>query len=645
MPTMQESLRAFSDRLLAVSANLEQQKNAVGRAENEVFEILEQAAAAFAPTADEQSPAGESNALRETVNRVFSDFTDGIRRWKQEMAERSEVRNRLEDMGAGLIVVVFGRTNAGKSTLGNFLRGRQLREAAFDNAWKRGDFPLGPISVIERGKDAEATSDATWFAEGSVETTREAQMFCLPGLLWLDTPGFGSVNDGTLGALARKYVKRADLVVYLDDSDNPGLENITARLVEVMSEGRCTLVAINHSDRKRLVGEDSGDFVFDENGMPQTFLAPKSPEDRAAQEDYLTGLLRQRLKGQSVDAVSISMKLACMAVENNDEEQFRGSNVQALLSRILGLIPDNEAVTRLKYQEAVRNCMALVDMVRGGADASGQGCTLAGLERQLAALEERIRATEAAFDVENETRAIVAPILLCVREQLHALLQAAKDGPESAGEEALPPGASGLFAGLTGALAALKAADGKHGDERRVDLAPLMEEAGRVALRGVEDKARQLLSDLWVQPAAEIRRNFPTAEAAVIRKKTEKHVYEVTETESYERDPSGFFEHIGSFFGKRYYGRRQVTRQKELIIDLGFNAEEVFAEQCRRIEAACTDFVRQEMELIRRECLARGMEAARERRAVLSEAGKRLEALRRKLERELPPSGREEQAC
>ena len=51
------------------------------------------------------------------------------------------------------------------------------------------------------------------------------------------------------------------------------------------------------------------------------------------------------------------------------------------------------------------------------------------------------------------------------------------------------------------------------------------------------------------------------------------------------------------------------------------------------------------MELIRRECLARGMEAARERRAVLSEAGKRLEALRRKLEWELPPSGREEQAC
>ena len=204
MPTMQESLQAFSDRLLAVSASLEQQKSAIGRAENEVFEVLEQAATAFAPKVDENISAGETNALRETINRVFSDFTDGIRRWKQEMAERSEVRSKLEDMGTGLIVVVFGRTNAGKSTLGNFLRGRQLREAAFDNAWKRGDFPLSPITVIERGKDAEATSDADWFAEGGVETTREAQMFRLPGLLWLDTPCFGSVNDGTLGALARK---------------------------------------------------------------------------------------------------------------------------------------------------------------------------------------------------------------------------------------------------------------------------------------------------------------------------------------------------------------------------------------------------------------------------------------------------------
>ena len=48
MPTMQESLQAFSDRLLAVSASLEQQKSAIGRAENEVFEVLEQAATAFA---------------------------------------------------------------------------------------------------------------------------------------------------------------------------------------------------------------------------------------------------------------------------------------------------------------------------------------------------------------------------------------------------------------------------------------------------------------------------------------------------------------------------------------------------------------------------------------------------------------------
>lgn len=649
MPTMQESLQAFSDRLLAVSASLEQQKSAIGRAENEVFEVLEQAATAFAPKVGENISAGETNALRETINRVFSDFTDGIRRWKQEMAERSEVRSKLEDMGTGLIVVVFGRTNAGKSTLGNFLRGRQLRVAAFDNAWKRGDFPLSPITVIERGKDAEATSDADWFAEGGVETTREAQMFRLPGLLWLDTPGFGSVNDGTLGALARKYVKRADLVVYLDDSDNPGLENITARLVEVLSEGRCTLVAINHSDRAKLVGEETGDFVFGDDG-PLTILAPKSAEDRAAQEEYLTGLLRQRLPGQAVDAVSISMLLAKLAVENNDEEQYQASNVHALFSRILALIPDNEAVTRLKYRDAVRNCMTLVDMVRGREGAPEEGCTLAGLERQLAALEERICATDAAFDVENETHSIVAPILLQAREQLHALLRAAKDAPEFPGgekERLAKMSAPGMFTGMAGAISAiLNAVDEKKGEERRVDLAPLMEEVGRLALQGVEDKARRLLTDLWIQPAAEMRRKFPTVKAAVIKKKTEKHVYEVTETERCERDPSGIIEHFFSFFGKRYYSRRLVTREKEQIIDLGFNVEEVFAAQCRQLEEACTDFVRQEMELIREECLVRGLEIVRERRAVLSEARKRLEEQRRKLERELPPSGPAgEQAC
>ncbi len=639
MPTMEESLRTFSDRLLAVSTTLEQQKNAVMQKEREVFDILEQAAAAFAPKESESRCAEDRNVLRETVNRVFQDFTDGIRRWKQEMAERSEVRNKLEEVGAGLIVVVFGRTNAGKSTLGNFLRGKQLREAAFDNAWKRGDFPLSPITVIERGRDAEATSDAEWFAEGGVETTREAQMFRLPGLLWLDTPGFGSVNDGTLGALARKYVKRADLVVYLDDSDNPGLENITARLVEVMSEGRCTLVAINHSDKAKLVGEETGDFVFDETGAPLTTPAPKSPEDRAAQEEYLTGLLRRRLPGQAVDAVSISMLLARLGVENNNEEQYRAGNVHALFSRILELIPNNEAVTRLKYRDAVQNCMTLVDMVRGRTDAPEQGCTLAGLDTQLAALEDRIHKTDVDFDVENEVRAVVAPLMLRVREQLRALLEAAKKPPQPEVTEENALRSIHLFFGK-------RISDGKDAEERRVDLAPLMEEVGRAALQGVEAKAKALLHDLWIQPAAEMQRSFPTMKAAVITKKTEKRTYEVTETESYVRDPSGLIEHACSIFGKRYYGRRKVTRQKTQIIDLGFNVEEVFAEQCRLLETTCADYVRQEMTFIREECLARGSKIVRERRAVLSNSGKRLEALRRDLEQKLRSSGAEgEQAC
>ena len=604
---MQESINSFSDKLIEIESVLEKNKSTILQAEQNVFGILEETERAFALNG-QNSSVGESDALRDTIRQVFSDLGYAINRWKQEMAERSEVRKKLEDMGSGLIVAVFGRTNAGKSTLGNFLRGKQLREAQFDNAWKSNDkFLPSKITVIERSSDTELTSDDLWFAEGGVETTREAQMFRLPGLLWLDTPGFGSVNDKSLGALARKYVKRADLIIYLDDSDNPGLKNITSSLVEILSEGRCTLVAINHSDINDYVRDENGNILKDDQRKPLRQRVAKTPEVRALQEEYLTGILRDKLpKKNSINAISISMLLAKMGIKNNNEKQYFDSNINLLFSKIIDLIPDNTAVTRLKYQDAIQNCIVLIDMVAGNSVRSSEECNLQNLDKQLADLEARIIKTEKLFNIQDETKIITAPLLLRARQQLHEILQKAKAETEKS----------------------------KNIDKKTINLDIIIEQMNNSAEREIEKKAVKFLNDLWIKPASEMQMHFPKNTNIVIERKTEIHTYEVTETESYARSPDGILENICSFFGKRYYSSRLVTRQKEQIIDLGFNIEEVFKNIIKQLEDICKNYVEHELAHIREECLVNGLKIVREHREVLTNAKSKIEALRQALEKE-----------
>ena len=591
MPTMQESLNKFSAGLLAIRPERESRKKDVGLSEDGIFAVLDKAIGAFEEK-DKHDSAAQSNALRDTFRTVSQSFRRGIEALREEMRTRSEVRSRLEEIGDGLIVVVFGRTNAGKSTLGNFLRGKQLRNAPFPNAWKEGRIPLSPIEVIDGG----TTPQGDWFAEGSTETTREAQVFQLPGLLWLDTPGFGSTNDATLGELARKWVKRADLVVYLDDSDNPGLADISRQVADVMREGRRTLIARNHSDINEIVREN-GKAVLDAQGRPKRRRLAKPAKDRSDQEHYLAGVLKEKLPDQDIQAISISMLLAILAVENSDpveaEAQYQASNVDALFSQIL----DN-SVTELKFRDAVQNCITLIDMILQSATS---GNTLDNMDAKLAHLEKSI--TETRFDVAQETQAVIAPILLQTHESLRRLVQHAEK--------------SGKDKGAT------------------VDVNGLLDEAAQRAFQAVREKSGKLLKTLWLGEALDIARSVRNVASVNLSRKQEKHEYEVTETESYERSPDGIIEHFCSFFGKKYYSRRLVTRRKEQLIDLGFNVEEIIAGLSKQISEALTDYVRESLEEVRQTCLVQGAEMVRARRAILKEARDALACKKQEMEQYL----------
>ncbi len=647
MSEMERSFAALSERLLAVDKALTHTKDEVLDQEKRVFASLESAARRFA---SESTDNQQGNALRAVINGIFDDFQRAISHWQEEMRERSEVRQKLEQMGAGLIVVVFGRTNAGKSTLGNFLRGKQLREAPFDNAWKKGTIKPGPIRVIERAySEEEKQEEGEWLTEGATETTREAQLFQLPGFLWLDTPGFGSTNDKSYGNLARKYVKRADLVIYLENSDNPGCRDITDQFVSILKEGRCALIAINRSDMMEQCRGEDGKRLWtektDENGIvtPVRVMkrVAKTAENRKQQEDYLVGVIGEKLGGKEVESISISTLLACEAVQNNDDTQFADSNMGALFSRILSLIADDDSFIALKSRDAVQNCIALIDRVigeeesgpaedRGKAPQEGEEkrISLENWDKRLGELEGRVKAADDDFNIDMETKNITASIMLKARPRLQKLVEDEEASREAGHKNSGRPRSIVREVGKGAPI------PDEKGPE--IDINPLLEQFAQEAGTLMEDKAKKLLKDLWLQEAIAIRQAFPSIERVTLHRRTERRTYEAYTTESCERDPDGVLEWVGSkIFGKTYHSTYLRKYMKEQIIDLGYNTQEVSAQLADRMEAELDAYVRAGLEQIRAECLTRGLRMIGERRAVLAHTEQELLALRGELESRL----------
>ena len=107
----------------------------------------------------------------------------------QETITGREVQNRFQKQP---LVVVFGPVKAGKSTLGNFMLGKAFCTAPFDNPYRSGAIPKPKIIVEESGRKDAKTKE--WFDVNSIESTCSAQYFSVPGLVWVDTPGYGAVE-------------------------------------------------------------------------------------------------------------------------------------------------------------------------------------------------------------------------------------------------------------------------------------------------------------------------------------------------------------------------------------------------------------------------------------------------------------------
>lgn len=219
----------------------------------------------------------------ERVKQVFNSWDKGIK----ALDTHARFKERLGD---SLLIFVYGKVKAGKSSLGNYV----ARGCTTPPALQAGQAGAPAFFVQEGSGLTEKVSDDSIrrsgaFKVGEAETTSAIQGFQLPGLTWVDSPGLHS-KHGENGELAQKYVDAADMILYLTSSIAPCKRS---DLIELQALGRK-----EHNLAVLITGSDRWIEDIDENDELVKELAMKTPADRDLQLNYVRASLRQLPDGE-----------------------------------------------------------------------------------------------------------------------------------------------------------------------------------------------------------------------------------------------------------------------------------------------------------------------------------------------------------
>lgn len=151
-------------------------------------------------------------------------------------------------MGDSFLVYVYGKVNAGKSSLGNYIAtGHHKPSREQVTQYHRECLTYGwQAASAEHNQVQEGRLEAG-FGVDRQECTRDIQYFTLPGLTWVDSPGLHSKTPEN-GELARRYAESADLVVYVMSAANPGRDTDLQEIRTLLALKKPMVFVITRAD-------------------------------------------------------------------------------------------------------------------------------------------------------------------------------------------------------------------------------------------------------------------------------------------------------------------------------------------------------------------------------------------------------------
>ena len=483
----------------------------------------------------EYYPKGNKlNPIEEKLVNTIEDINENIKQWHHQIEKNKKGIKFMHSHEKYLVVMVFGAVKAGKSTLGNFFAGKKFINASFDNEYKHREHSI--FATEEKGRDTggieKDDNGNFWFKEGVTDTTGAIQYFTLSGLRWMDSPGTGALekdNDKrNMEEMVNEYIPYTDFCIFLMNSSEPGLMADMKYIKKLSREEQEEIVVITKSD---YVYEDE-----DENGFEIIEERAKTPEDRKMQEDDILQRLHETYPEVPVNkfrAISISTKLANLAIKNNDEQKYKDSNLDKLMMILSNKVSEN--IIELKEKKPKQNLNNFIEsVIIEKEDFKG----INELEEQLNGILEPI--DEYKETIREKTKKLQNSIRLKIKNEVDKFSQEWVDEVNKTNSNI----------------------DDRFLSEK------IMKIAHSILQQEINDNIANIIDNYQEQRIKIVETTF---DIGGIEKKhtTIKTQYEEVYYET--RDPEGILENIRSFFGKVYETRKTRSRTITKDVDLGTN--------------------------------------------------------------------------
>lgn len=314
------------------------------------------------------SPIAAMNAWMDAIPAV----------WAHQWHALAPARDVARLFDGKCVLLVFGKFNAGKSSLCNYLARCSMAEG-HDTRW---------FQII----DGAIHPNTSTFAEGATETTTSLQGVDLgTGVVLLDTPGLHSTSEAN-EALTRLFTDCADGVLWLTSSSAPGQVQELDELAQEIQRRKPLLPVITRSD---FYEEDEVD------GALVSILCNKSEQDRALQEADVSARSMEKLQaiaGTSVDLrppLSISVAVAVNAGNTRVAREAAGI---ARLQAALALLLDDARAYHGRKQEEI-----LLHYLQEHVLAALQAHWRPRLDALTGAVEELLAALPETFEQARDT--------------------------------------------------------------------------------------------------------------------------------------------------------------------------------------------------------------------------------------------------
>ncbi|SPB15549.1 small GTP-binding protein [Caballeronia novacaledonica] len=311
------------------------------------------------------------SALAKHAEAINAALQKSMLAWKQQWAHLEPAQALAETFDDKALLLVFGKFNAGKSSLCNLLADRF---AAHGKSVEY--FYLDAGSIVET---------AERFKEGVTETTARLQGVRLAGkLVLVDTPGLHSVTPDN-AALTQRFTDSADGVLWLTSSTSPGQVQELDELGRELHRNKPLLPVVTRSD---VYEEDEID------GEIVKLLRNKTPENRAEQEADVRTRAEEKLMsmGVAIDLLKAPVSISSYLAREQGETQTAMSDAgfDKLYAALMSIAEETLAYKRRKQAEVFlhhleenvmsalcRDVYALLGQLRSSSDAA-----IAALEDQ-----------------------------------------------------------------------------------------------------------------------------------------------------------------------------------------------------------------------------------------------------------------------